>query len=158
MGLETKRHMHRSARRRGTAYVLVLSVTTLLVVMGIGGSMAARVAVEQSDLETEQALTRLAAMCMLDVTHKRLDGRMDWRNTVGNDLWSYRELYGRTKVYVKFIDEIDGSINGDYTQPFRVYAMSTLNKTVRIYSIEFVPDADGTLTRNARTLRQETVD
>jgi len=159
---------HRKMRRqRGTVYVLVLAITSMLVVVGIAGSMLARSQVKQSVLQHNQSSARLAALSMLDITHKQLDGETSWRSVVADDTWDAGTAFGsldggttfdQVTVQIKFVDELDGRIAGDDTQPFRVYARATAGDAVRIYSVELVPDASNNLTRIAHSMRQETDD
>lgn len=151
-------NLRRHTARRGTVYILVLAVTGLLVVLGVSGAMLSRVTVERSKLEQDQSEVRLAAESALDVTHKRINGTTAWRDSVVDDTWSAGELLGGTLVAVKYVDEIDGRIAGDPSQPFRLYARAATRGAVRIYSVEFIPDEAGNLRRNARTFQQETVD
>ena len=145
----------RHAAHRGTAYILVLGITTMLVVFGIAGAMVSRVTVQQCKLQQDLTRARLAAEVALDVAHKRIDGSTSWRSTVGNGTWSGCENLADAKVYLKYVDEYDGTIAGDNTQPFRLYAKALINNAVRVYSVEFVPDETGHLTRRPRSMRQE---
>lgn len=149
----------RGAARRGSAYLLVLGITTMLVVMGISGVLLGRVAVEESDLQQDQAIARLAAQVALDVTHKQLDLSGDtWRATTDDDQWQSARAYAGATIRVKFVDEIDGELDNDNTQPFRVYTQAQSGDAVRLYSVELIPLEGGGYKRNARTLRQETLD
>jgi len=148
----------RRANRRGSAYILVLGITTMLVVFGIGGAMIGRVTVEEGRLQEELIKARLAADVSLDVMHKRLDGATAWRGVVSDDTWSSSQTIADADVRFKYVDEFDGNLGNDNTQPFRVYAKAQVGDAVRVYSVEFVPDASNNLTRRPRSFRQEPAD
>ncbi|MBX2852743.1 MAG: hypothetical protein KTR15_13485 [Phycisphaeraceae bacterium] len=145
----------RNGRQRGSAYILVLGITTMLVVMGIGSSLLSRVMLEQSNLEEDVVSVRLAAVSALDVMHKRIDGDTGWRSKFSHDTWGGTEAYGDAEVQFKFVDEADENLADDATQLFRVYARATIGHAVRVYSVELKPDGSGGYTRDARTLRRE---
>ena len=146
------------AAQRGSVYVLVLGITTMLVVFGITGAMIARVTVEQARLQESLTKVRMAAEVGIDVKHKRLNGTTSWRSSVGNNNWSSSEAIADAKVYYKYVDEFDGSLSNDNTQPFRMYCKAEKGDAVRVYSVEFVSDSAGNLTRRPRTMRQEAAD
>ncbi|MFN3166848.1 MAG: hypothetical protein ACE37H_07270 [Phycisphaeraceae bacterium] len=148
----------RRASQRGTAYLLVLGITTMLVVFGITSAMIGRVTVEQAALNEDLAIARLAAEVGIDIMHKRIEGDTAWRGTTSNGDWSGSQPIADAKVYFKFVDEFDGNLANDNTQPFRLYAKAEVGDAVRVYSVEFVPDASNNLTRRPRSFRQEPAD
>lgn len=147
-------------KRRGTAYVLVLGITAMLVVMGISAAMLSRVTLEKNKLDENQAAVRLAAEVALDVTHKQLTliDAATWRAAATNDQWESRQTYADAAISVKFVDEIDGNLSNNTTDRFRLYTRAVRGDAVRIYSVEFVPDGEGGYDRLARTFRQDTLD
>lgn len=151
----------RSVRRqRGTVYVLVLGITTLLVAMGVAGAMLARVANERSNLEQDQAKARLLALSMFDIRHGQIDGYTLWRAFVTNDTWDGWQTLGDGQVRSKYLDEVDGDIKnwGGEDQPFRLYVEAQVGDAVRVYSQEFIVGDSNVLIRNPKSLRQEQAD
>lgn len=144
-------------RRRGSAYILVLGITAMLVVMGIGSTLLSRVMLEQSGLEEDIAAAGLAAGAALDVVHKRIDGTTAWRSLVTNNTWSGVETYGQAQIQAKFVDEYDSDLSNDTSDSFRLYAKAVVGNAVRVYSIELKPDGSGGYTRDAKTLRRDAV-
>ena len=148
----------RHAKRRGTAYVLVLSITSLLVMLGLTASQLVRTEISNNSRLEDQAAVQLSAMSALDIMHKRLDGETAWRSSTAHDAWDTGEKIDGVLVQFKFIDETDGNLSSDNTHRFRLYAMATRNDARRLYSVELMPDASFNLRRNPTTLRRETVD
>lgn len=145
---------HRNRRRRGTAYVLALAVTSMLVVLGIAATQIARGAIEQKGLEHDQAQARIAALYAQDYIQKLLDGDTAWRGAAPDGTWSlFAELHGVTLHYA-YIDQADGDITNDPTQPFLLYTMAVKGASRRVYRVEMIPDENGNLTRNLDKFEQ----
>ncbi len=148
--------LRQPARQRGTIYVLVLGVVSLLVVLGVAGAMSARVTVQRGKLEQEQLRARLLAESYLDLIHKRINGTTLWRNLHINNTWSNpAEIIDGCRLQYKFVDEQDANLSNNTAQPFRLYAKASIGNAVRVLSIELMPDGSGGNTRNLTTLRRE---
>ena len=145
-----------SRRRRGTAYVLALAVTSLLIVLGLTATQIARGELEQNSLEQDEAKARIAAHYTLDYIHKFLDGSIAWRGTAKHETWSYFAAIDDVMIFYGYQDQIDGDMTNDPAQPFMVYAMAISGDARRVYRVELISDADGNLTRNSSKFEQVT--
>lgn len=145
------------ARCRGTAYVLVLGITSLLIVLALAAAQITKRHVERNELHMNEAQARLNAEYVQGYIQKLYDGDMTWRDNVGDNQWAYFFTYEGVSMYYAFEDPIDGQMAGDYTQPFRLYTIAVAGEAQRLYSAEYMPDEDGHLTRTAWTLRRETL-
>lgn len=145
---------HHTRRRRGTAYVLALSITSMLIVLGITATQIARGAIEENELEHDQAEARTAALYAQDYIHKFLDGNTSWRANAPNANWSYFAQLHDVTMFYAYVDQIDGDITNDPTQPFMLYTLAVKGESRRVYRVEVVPDADGNLTRNLDKFEQ----
>ena len=141
-------------RRRGTAYVLALAITTMLITLGIAATQIARGAMQENTLEQDQATAALVAQFSQDYMHKLLSDKADWRDTAPNSSWRLFAIFDDTAVWFAYIDQIDGDIKNDATQPFMLYTMAIKGDTRRVYRVEIVPDSDGNLTRNLDKFEQ----
>ena len=150
--------MRRRAKQRGTAYVLVLSITTLLVVLGLTSTLIARSTLQRTELEADQAKARLLGITFMDYCHSRIDGSAFFRMLVQSGEWRSAEPFGDGTARHMYLDEIDGDMNDGNAHPFRLYVMVTVGDAVRVYSQEFIPDDSNNLRRDPKTFRQETVD
>ena len=155
MAKQTKSHL-RSARQRGTAFVLVLAITSMLVMLGITTTQLSRNEMKRNNMDQDQAAVRLMAMTGLDIMHKRLDGSTAWRATATNGQWTYFLRIDGVTMYYAFVDQIDGDMTNDNSQPFQLYSLAFDGSSMRIYVVEMTSDASGNLTRNASSLRQAT--
>ncbi len=141
-------------RSRGTALVLVLGLTTLLVTLGIAATQIARGELKRNDLEHEQADARIAAQYTLDYIQKALDGNTSWRADATNETWSlFSHMDGVTTFYA-YLDPIDGDVTNDASQPFLLYSLAVSGNSKRAYRVELTPDSEGNLKRNDATFEQ----
>ena len=143
-----------TARQRGTAFVLVLAITSLLVMLGITTTQLSRNEMQRNNLDQDQASVRLIALTGQDILHKRLDGSTAWRATAANGSWTYYGAIDGVALYYAFVDQIDGDVTNDATQPFLLYTLAVDGDSIRSYIVELVPDDSGNLTRNASSFRQ----
>ena len=157
MPLGRKLYRCTHARRRGTAYVLVLGITSLLVTLGLAAIELSSIERERYELAQDQATARYAAFTGLDLLHKSLEGNSTWRDSASDDTWGIVYVEGDLTLSYKFVDEEDGMIAGDYTQPFRLYTRASIGHSNRLYSVVYTPDASNNLTRDLSTFRQETL-
>lgn len=155
MRMMNKRHANVVRRQCGTAYVLVLSITTLLVTLGIAATQLAQNQIEHGETEDDLAKARLAAMYTQDYIHKSITGDDAWRDNLDSTNWRYFAELDGIKIWYNYVDEVDGDLTDDYSEPFVLYTLAVSGQASRIYSAEYTADADGNLTRNASTLRQE---
>lgn len=151
-----RRRQQQRRRSRGTALVLVLGVTTLLVTLGITAIQIARGTLKQNALEKDEAEARIAAKYTLDYVHKMLDGDTTWRVDAMDGSWSLFTQIDDTLIFYSYIDEIDGDISNDPAQPFMLYTVAITDHSKRVYRVELIPDADGNLRRNDSKFEQGT--
>jgi len=104
--------------------------------------------------EHDQARAGIAAKYTLDYIHKHLDGSTGWRASAPNGSLSLFTVIDDVWMFYTYVDQIDGNVNNDATQPFLVYAVAVVGDTNRCYRIELIPDEDGNLTRNVQSLDQ----
>jgi len=141
-------------RTRGTALVLVLGMTTLLVTLGFAVTQIARGELKKNTLEQDQADARIAAQYTLDYMHKALDGSTSWRSGAGNGTWKYFASLDGAWIFYSYVDEIDGDMSNDATQPFVLYSLAVKGNSKRAYRVELIPDESGNLKRNDASFEQ----
>ncbi|XAL98866.1 hypothetical protein OT109_14910 [Phycisphaeraceae bacterium D3-23] len=124
-----------ATRQRGTVYLLVLVVTAMLVGIGVTAVMVGRIDVQGEALQDDMAQARQLGLGGLEVVRKRLESNSGWRSTYTNDVWSAPTVVGDGVCVFKLVDEGDGSLLDDDTDPVRVYVKATVGSAVRIYSV-----------------------
>jgi hypothetical protein len=123
--------------RRGSAYLAVLGVAMLVTLIGLSGVLATRVGRRNAALALAASQADTIAQCSIDVVLFRLTPDLYWRVSYQNDTWSAPETCGEAAVGFKLVDELDGDLANDETQPVRLYCKATVGEATRIYSVLF---------------------
>jgi len=133
----------RRCRCRGSAYVLVLGVATLVAVIGTAALLAGRInlrmtvgandAIEADSLATsaiEQALTLL-------------NTDPGWRTNYKSGAENGPFALGRGTASFTLVDEYDGNLGNDKLQPVRLYGTGSVGRARRVYSVLLQPTGAG---------------
>jgi hypothetical protein len=123
--------------RRGGVYLAVLGVAMLVTLIGLSGVLATRVQQRTSALARAAAQADTAAQAFMDVALFRLTHDLYWRVNYQNDTWTTAEPCGDTAAAFKLVDETDGNLANDDTQPARLYCRATAGEAMRMYSVVF---------------------
>lgn len=125
----------RCVRRRGSAYVLVLAVTSLVGLIGLTALTAARLQHRGSQDRGDAVAAQHLADAALQLVHARLTANANWRTATPHDTWSTPEALGNGTVSFRLVDEADGDLTrGD--GPVRVFTRATVGDAVRLVSVE----------------------
>lgn len=141
--------MH-TPRRRGSVYVAVLGAGMIVTVIGLSALWVARIRGRTTTAQQDAISADLCAQSALDITLFRITENPNWRNTYTNDTWTTEESLGGGYTFqFKLVDEADGNLADNPTQPVRLYAKAIFGTAVRLYSVllEFHPPPN--LLRNA---------
>jgi hypothetical protein len=131
-------------QRRGTAYVLVLSIAVLVTVLGMGALTLTRVSAvstaagsdweEAGDLAfsaTEQGMAAINAAAAASPT--------GWRSAYTSRQTVATTPMGRGTMSWAIKDETDGNLSEDYLRPVRIYGIGQVGSVTRIYSVQAMP-------------------
>lgn len=125
----------RRARQRGSAFVLVIAVTSIVGIIGMAGLMVVRVQHRgvrgRADATQAQALADAA----LQLIHRRIADDDAWRDDHEHDTWSSAEALGSGTFIYKFVDEDDGDLADDDRDKVRLYTQATVGDSVRLVSV-----------------------
>lgn len=137
-----------AVRRRGSAYVFVMSVCLIVTVLGMGAlgvsNVTARMVEEGNDWEiagtlafsaTEHAASVLNAAAAASPT--------TWRAGYTSGQTAFTQTIGRAQVSWAIKDETDGNLSADVLRAFRVYGTATVGRVTRVYSVQFMPGGQG---------------
>jgi len=113
---------------------LVLSVTAMLVAIGVTAVMAGRIQVQAASLDEDQAQARVMAQSAIELLRKAINDQPTWRTTYTSGTWNGPNDMGAGQVRFKVVDEGDGNLADDANDPVRLYAEATVGGAVRIYS------------------------
>lgn len=154
MACMQQRLRNRGKRQRGTAYVLVLAITTLLVTLGIAATQLAQNQIKRGESEQDVAKARLAAQYTQDYLQKMHSEDETWRDGVLTARWYYFTNLDGVDIWHAYVDQIDGDLTDDYSEPFLLYTMARSGNAYRSFIAEYSADADGNLILYASSLRQ----
>jgi len=136
---------------RGSVYFAVLGVAMLVTLIGLSGVLATRVGRRNAALTAAALQADTAAQSLMDVVLYRLTHDLYWRSNYQNDTWTAFENYGDGVTgSFKLVDELDGDLANDESQPARLYCRAAVGEAMRMYSIVFseVPPQINNLLRN----------
>jgi hypothetical protein len=108
-----------------------------LLITGIGLSSlwAMRVQRRVAGVGEAEVKARVAAGSFLDVALLRIANNPSWRSAYTHNVWITDETVDNISRTFKLVDELDGDLANDDTQPVRLYAKATEGDAVRIYSV-----------------------
>lgn len=98
------------SRRRGSIYVLVLSMSVLVCVIGLGALSWARAQMRIGNGQTDFSSARLCARAGLEMAMFRIQSDPQWRTTLSNGNWFTNVPLGRGAYSVSAVDPVTGDI------------------------------------------------
>ena len=126
------------SHRRGGIYLAVLGTALIVTLLGLAGLTVIRTlsasvrdedrAAEARDLAMDSY--RLMAYYMANTTNWRLATSGTWYTTT---------LDIGTPVQYKLVDEVDGNLSNDLTQPVKAYFRAIRGNAGRCYSVVLIP-------------------
>jgi len=120
-------------------YFATLSVAVIVSVIGISAVLAVRVQRRTFEITNDAVKARFHAQSAMEMGMYKLHMNSNWRYTYTNDIWTpYLDIEQGTYRF-KLVDEIDGNLGNDPTQPVRLYAQAKVGQADRIYSVQLEP-------------------
>lgn len=124
--------------RRGSVYLAVLGTSIITMILGLAALMAVRVEQQISANAKDAVQARLNARTSIETAFHVLQSTANWRNTFAHGLWTTLSFDDGTIAF-KLVDEKDGILHGNTTQPVRLYGKGTVGNAVRIQSVLIEP-------------------
>lgn len=110
--------MRNAARHpHGSIYVLVLSVSLLVAVIGMGALFSARVQTRMCRADVDFATARLNARAGLEVAMFKIQQDSNWRADLGNGTWFSNVPLNQGTFTVSAADPVSGNITVPSTDP-----------------------------------------
>jgi len=127
----------RSIRRhpRGSIYVLVLSISMLVAVIGMGALLSARVQTRICRSDVDFATARLCARAGLEVAMFKIQQDPTWRTDLGNGAWFSNVPLNQGSFSVSAADPITGNIAAPSTDPVVLTCTGARNAAVYIMQV-----------------------
>lgn len=124
-----------SPRRRGSMYVAVLLIATIVSVIGISALTATRLQLRSAEGAADVTAVCLYAQSAIEIGLFAINNDADWRSVYSNDDWFPVRSIGDGVYTLKLVDEVNGSLTADPNAPVRLYGWGMAGDAVRIYSV-----------------------
>ena len=138
-----------TSRRRGSVYIAVLGAGMIVIVIGLSALWVARIRGRTTAANQDAISADLCAQSALDLALFRIGADPNWRTTYTHDTWTAEESLGDYTFQFKLVDEADGDLANDPSQPARLYAKAGFGAAVRLYSVLLEVHNPPNLLRNA---------
>lgn len=138
----------RACRRRAGVYIAVLGASVIVLTVGLSALLAVRIQGRGIRLSQDAVHARFGARSALEFAHFLVSADPTWRSTYTHDTWvGPITLDDRMNLEFKLVDELDGDLTGDSSQPVRLFAKATVGDVVRIESAELAFPEDNARNR-----------
>jgi Tfp pilus assembly protein PilX len=127
------------ARRRGGIYIAVLVAVLIVTLIGLAGLQSARIDRRAAAANEDAIRARFAARSYAEVIFQRLQADSSWRSSYTNNTWSASEPLDSGQVKFKLVDDADGDLADDSTEPFRIQTQAAYGSATRGMSISVQP-------------------
>lgn len=126
----------RRPARRGTAYLLIVGVISLVAIMALASGMASQIAIRQASLSVDTQRAEALAESAVSWAIARINADANWRTTFTNNVEVTRvAVTGGGQISFKLVDETDGNLAGSTTHAVRVYGIGRAGKATRVRSV-----------------------
>ena len=126
--------------RRGSAYIAVLGTAMIITIIGLSSLLITRVQQRAAAGSHDLVKARFQGESTVDLAQFWIAEDPNWRTSLKNDVWSGVRTIDEADISYKLVDEVDGDLANDDTQPVRVYSKAVVGNATRIYSMELAPD------------------
>ncbi len=131
--------IRRRPGRRGTVYIAVLGISLLVVIIGLSTLLAVRVERRAASATEAAVQARLGAESVTDLALCWITADSNWRSTYTSGTWAAAQTVDGTTFSLKLVDELDGNLANDPTQPVRLYGKAVAGEAARISSLQLTP-------------------
>jgi hypothetical protein len=116
---------HADARRRGSAYLLILAVSVILLVIGLSAVTVARVSNRALATDNDWAEAQRLAFSGAEHALAQIRANADWRTKFAGV--ETQVPFGRGSFRWRLCDEQDGQLGDDERDPIAIIARGTVN-------------------------------
>ena len=128
-----------TGNRRGSVYLLALGVSTLVTVIGLTALMTIRSNQRLARQSADRATAQTLALSAIEHALAAIDAAPEWRTMLQHDVEPGKIALGRGTFSWKLLDEIDGDLANDPTQPFKLQGIGRSGQAVQMYSVRVDP-------------------
>ncbi len=125
--------------RRGSAYLLVLAVSMVIVMLGVTSSHLMRIRSADARLSEDEARAALLARSAIEVTIRALNDNPSWRTSHTHDQWSSTPITIDDGSFIYKLTDEDGDLADDSADDVRLTVSATRGQATRLYSVLLRP-------------------
>ncbi len=125
--------------RRGSAYLLVLAVSMVIVMLGVTSSHLMRIRSADARLSEDEARAALLARSAIEVTIRALNNDPSWRDSHNHDQWSSTPITIHDGSFIYKLTDEDGDLNDDASDDVRLTVAATRGQATRLLSVLLRP-------------------
>lgn len=127
------------AGRRGSVYVLVLGASLMVAAAGVAAVAVSRAGTRGAVLDRDWAEAGAAAGAGLELLVGQINATPAWRASLASGGTVGPVTIGRARVVMSVVDETDGNLADDPSQPVRLYASARVGGASRTQSVRASP-------------------
>lgn len=125
--------------RRGSAYVLVLGASMLIVTVGVSSVMIARQSASSAASKCDSLDARASALAGMTMALEAADRDTTWRAQYAESPICLESEIDGAAIRVAVADPSDGMLDDEWTDPIQLRATSTFGLGSRTYQAVFEP-------------------
>jgi len=126
--------------RRGSAYLMVLMSTALVVIIGLSGLLAMRVRARVAHAQADAAIARTYAASAVELALEYVYSDPDWRDTFGNGAWTTDMPFGKGLISIEAEDPDDGDVTSGPADPVVITGIAKVGKARQRISVTLEAD------------------
>ena len=107
----------RAGVRRGSVYLIVLSVSMIVLVIGLSGLMVSRIEQRSASAVSDMTQARLHALAAIEMGMFLMEADPDWRGTFKAGVLPTDMPLGNGTLTLQAVDPVDGDLTNNTTDP-----------------------------------------
>ena len=128
-----------SASRRGSAYLLVLGASMLIVTVGVSAVMISKQRTAAAILRSEAMRARAGALAGMSMALELADDDVTWRSAHVDAPKCFVSSLDGVSIRVLASDPSDGVLDDDWTDPVLLRSVANIGGGARTYEASFKP-------------------
>ncbi len=133
-----QRAAHADTRRRGSTYVMVLGLSLVLTVIGLSALTVSRITSRMVGANRDSSETRFLAFTAAEHALNRINADNNWRTTFNGA--TVAKSFGRGTFSWRVVDENDGDLTDDNSDPATIVATGTVGDASHTLSLRVTCD------------------
>jgi hypothetical protein len=144
---KTRRRRRCATRRAGGVYAVVLALTMLITVIGLGALATARITSRATTTAVDWQQADHLAMSAVEQAISKMNSEAGvspttWRTPYTSGALAFNGDFGAGQIRWVLVDEDDGSIANNYCDPMRLYGVGRIGTTRRCFSVQLAAGGD----------------